>query len=180
MQTQKCKHQWEMVNTNPGFILTEACHKCSKVSTYFSREDNPPFEEYRDGEHFWNVMASAQSVRFDLKCKLCNTLVTFDELSSLMLCTGCKKDCDVYRLMEKYSGKRIWFYVAFGFKPYADKLMLSDEKIKILEDYYNQRRDSTNSSIKIVSFEMIDDPDSCAGEFIIDSSMLLLAPPEKK
>ena len=180
MQTQKCIHQWEMVNTCPGFILTETCHKCNLVSTYFSREDNPPLEEYRDGDHFWNVMTSAQSVRFDLKCKLCNTLVTFDELSSLMLCTGCKTDCDVYKLLQKYSGERTWIYVAFGFKPFSDKTKLSNEKIAILEDYFNKRRKSSKSSIKIVPYEMINDPDSCTGEFIMDTSMLSLTAPDTK
>lgn len=180
MQTQKCNHQWEMVNTCPGFILTETCHKCSLVSTYFSSEDNPPFEEYRDGEHFWNVMASSQTVRFDLRCGLCNTHVTFDELSSLMLCTGCKTECEVDKLLRKYSDERIGLYVAFGFKPISDKTQLSDEKIGILEDFYNQRRRSSKSSIKIVSQKLIDDPESCTGEFIIDRSMLSLTPPEKK
>lgn len=178
MQTQQCAHQWEMVNTWPGFILTETCHKCSLVSTYFSREDNPPLEEYRDGEHFWNVMCNAQSIRFDLKCRSCNTLVTYDELSSLMLCTDCKTDCKVSGLLKKYSEENIWIYVAFGFRPFPEKKQLSDEKITILEDYFNQRRKSSGSSIKIVSYEMIDDLDSCTGEFIMDTSLLSLTAPE--
>ncbi|MBN1388151.1 MAG: hypothetical protein JW965_06870 [Bacteroidales bacterium] len=180
MNTSECAHQWEMVNTQSGFIVTETCHKCNLVTTYFSREEHPPLEEYRDGEHFWNIMASSQSVSFDLRCKLCNTLVSFDELSSLMLCTGCDKDCKVFKLLKRDPGHSVWVYVAFGFKPYKDKQQLSKEKLKILEDYFNAKRRSTKSSIKIVSFEMIDDLDSCKGGFIMDEFLLSLAGPTTK
>ena len=180
MHTTECHHQWEMVNAQPGFILTETCHKCSLTTTYFSSEENPPLEEYRDGEHFWNVTASAQSIRFDLKCKLCNFLVNFDELSSLMLCTGCQKDCRVYKLLDRRPGHSVWVYVAFGFKPYSEKQQLSREKISILEDYFNAKRQSTKSSIKIVSHELIDDLDSCTGGFIMDEFLLSLAGPGMK
>jgi hypothetical protein len=180
MQNTKCTHQWEMVNACPGFILTETCHKCNLITTYFSKEDNPPLEEYKDGEHFWNVMTSAQSVRFDLECKLCKSLVSFDELYSLMLCTGCKTDCKVFDLLERVPGRSVWVYVAFGFKPFQDKLQLSDEKISILEDYFNIRRRSSKSSIRIVSHDMIDDLDSCTGGFIMDELLLSLAPPSTK
>lgn len=177
MNTSKCAHQWEMVNAQPGFIVTETCHKCDLVTTYFSREEHPPLEEYRDGEHFWNVMASSQSVRFDLRCKLCNELVSYDELSSLMLCTGCQKDCKVFKLLKRDPGHSIWVYVAFGFKPYNEKPQLSNEKLSILEDYFNMKRRSAKSSIKIVSFKMIDDLDHCLGGFIMDEFLLSLAAP---
>ena len=180
MNTSKCAHEWEMVNAQPGFIVTETCHKCDLVTTYFSMEENPPLEEYRDGEHFWNVMASSQSVRFDLKCKLCDTLVSYDELSSLMLCTGCKKDCKVFSLLERSPGHSVWVYVAFGFKPYKEKQQLSKEKLRILEDYFNAKRRSAKSSIKIVSHEMIDDQDSCLGGFIMDEFLLSLEAPSQK
>jgi len=180
MHTNQCDHQWEMVNAQPGFIITEICHKCNLVTTHFSKEENPPLEEYRDGEHFWNVMASAQSVSFNLQCKLCKSLISFEELSSLMLCTGCKTDCKVFKLLKRSSDHSVWVYVAFGFKPYKDKMQLSKEKLKILEDYFNMKRRSTKSSIKIVSFEMIDDLDSCSGGFIMDEFLLSLEAPKQK
>jgi len=180
MGTNKCSHQWEMVNTCSGFIVTETCHKCNLVNTYFSKEEHPPLEEYRDGEHFWNVMSSSQSVRFDLKCKLCESLVTFDELSALMLCTGCIKDCKVYNYLERSPGHSVWVYVAFGFKPYKDKQQLSSEKLGVLEDYFNLKRRSTKSSIKIVSHKLIDDEDICKGGFIMDEFLLSLEAPGNK
>ncbi len=180
MQNPTCKHQWEMVNIRPGYILTETCHKCQLVSSYFSFEDYPPFEEYKDGEHFWNVMDSVQSVSFDLRCKECNILVSFNELSSLMLCTGCRDDCRVNDLILEYSSQNIALYVAFGFKPVNEKKQLSPEQISVLEDYYNQIRKSSGTSIRIVSFDMIDDLDSCTGEYIMDRHLLSLTPIENK
>ncbi|HUS87383.1 MAG TPA: hypothetical protein VMW76_09095 [Bacteroidales bacterium] len=180
MHNESCDHHWEMVNIRPGFIVTETCHKCDLVSTYFSLEDNPPLEEYRDGDHFWNVMTSAQSISFDLQCKICNTLVSFRELSSLMLCTGCDDKCEVGKLMRKDTGYQTSIYVAFGFKPFKEKAALSIDQIKVLEDYYDHRRNSSTSRIRIVSFKMIDDLDSCTGEFIWDRGMLALTPPETK
>ena len=179
MGTTNCVHQWEMVNAQSGVIITEVCHKCNLLASYFSMEDHPPLEEYRNGDHFWNVMASSQSVRFDLKCSLCDSLISFDELSTLMLCTGCRKDCKVYDLLERGSGFSVWVYVAFGFKPYKDKKQLSKEKIGILEDYFNMKRRSTKSSIKIVSHDLIDDEESCKGGFIMDEFLLSLDAPAK-
>jgi len=180
MDKTKCGHQLEMVNTRSGFIITEICHKCSLITTYFSSEEHPPLEEYRDGEHFWNVMSSSQSVQFDLRCRLCKTQVSFDELSALMLCTSCKKDCKVFELLERGQGHSVWVYVAFGFKPYKDKRQLTGEKLGILEDYFNMKRKSTKSSIKIVSHELIYDEDSCMGGFIMDEFLLSLDAPANK
>lgn len=180
MQNPSCKHQWEMVNIRPGYILTETCHKCQLVSSYFSFEDYPPFEEYKDGEHFWNVMDSAQSVSFDLICKECNTLVSFNELSSLMLCTGCREDCRVNDLLLEYSSQNTALYVAFGFKPVNEKKQLSTDQIQVLEDYYNQIRKSSGTSIKIVPSDIINDMDLCEGEHIMDRYLLSLTPIQNK
>ncbi|MCF8370617.1 MAG: hypothetical protein K9H64_03275 [Bacteroidales bacterium] len=178
MQEQQCSHHWEMTNVHPGFIITEKCFKCNKTSTYFSAEDSPPLEEYREGEHFWNVMGSAQSVRFDLKCKNCNTLVPLKELAGMMMCTGCDEKCKVDKLMCDLEKERTWVYVAFGFRPPEETVPLSPEKIAIIEDYFNWRRGSTTSKIKIVSSDMIDDFDTCYAEVIKDIGLLSLTPVE--
>ncbi|MCK4942949.1 MAG: hypothetical protein KAS65_05195, partial [Candidatus Aminicenantes bacterium] len=88
MQEEKCAHTCEMVNVDYGFVITEKCYNCDKISTYFSLESRPPLEEYREGDHFWNVMESAQSFRFDLKCTKCGKVEKFDNLMGLMMCTG--------------------------------------------------------------------------------------------
>ncbi len=178
MQEATCSHSWEMTNVQSGFIITEKCFKCNKTSTYFSFEDRPPLEEYHEGEHFWNVMGNAQSVCFDLKCKKCQLEIPLKELSGLMMCTGCNEKCKIDKLMRKLEKDRVWVYIAFGFHPIDENQQLSKEKIAIIEDYFNQRRGSSTSKIKIVSYDMIDDFDSCSGEVIKDIGLLSLTPPE--
>ncbi len=180
MHNESCDHNWEMVNIKPGYIMTETCHKCDLVTTYFSYEDNPPLEEYRSGDHFFNVMTSAQSVTFDLRCRKCHTVVTYRELSSLMFCTGCDKGCRVARLMEEERGRNVSVFVAFGFKPEDEKSVLSGNQVSILEDYFNQGRQKSSSVIKIVSPDMIDSMEACEGEYLLDTGMLSLTPEETK
>ena len=93
MQEEKCAHTCEMVNVDYGFVITEKCYNCDKISTYFSLESRPPLEEYREGDHFWNVMESAQSFRFDLKCTKCGKLSYSYELKKLR-CPKCNGEVD--------------------------------------------------------------------------------------
>ncbi|MFH1297617.1 MAG: hypothetical protein ABIJ04_10130 [Bacteroidota bacterium] len=178
MKEETCSHIWEMINIQNGYIVTENCFRCRKTSTYFSIGEWPPLEEYREGEHFWNIMEVAQSIRFDLKCKVCGELVHFNELAGLMMCTGCDEKCQVDTLMKELEKSRTWVYVAFGFFPVDERKQLNKEKISILEQYFNQRRKSSTSRIKIVSSEMIDDIARCFAEMIKDVGMLSLSPPE--
>ncbi|MFH1159953.1 MAG: hypothetical protein V1733_03275 [bacterium] len=178
MQKTTCKHLWEMIHIQPGFIITENCFRCNKTSTYFSFDQSPPLEEYREGEHFWNVVESAQSIQFDLQCTQCGEIVQFNELSGLMMCTGCDEKCAIDKLMKELEKDRVWVYVAFGFFPVSERKQLSPEKISILEEYFNQRRKSSRSRIKIVSSEPIDSISTCFAEVIKDVGMLSLTPPE--
>ncbi|MCX6269937.1 MAG: hypothetical protein NTU44_01735 [Bacteroidetes bacterium] len=180
MKDETCTHSWEMMNVQPGFIITENCFRCDMISTYFSLEERPPLEEYREGDHFWNVMGSAQSIRFDLKCSKCSYLMTFEELCGLMMCTGCDEKCKIYKLMKEYEKERTWVYVAFGYLPIEGRKKLSPEKILALEQYFNQRRKSSTSKIKIVSDELVDNIRNCYAELIRDIDMISLKPPENK
>ena len=176
MQDQKCAHQWKMINVQTGFVITENCYKCDKTSTYFCLEEKPPLEEYREGDHFWNVMESAQTMIFDLECPKCGHMVTFHELSGLMMCTGCDENCKVDHLRKELEKDRTFVYVAFGFFPADEVEQLSPDKISILEEYFNQRRDSSRSQIKIVSSERISDIKNCYANVIKDVGMLDLRP----
>lgn len=180
MQKEKCPHAWEMVNVVYGNIITEKCFHCDKVATYFSAETRPSLEEYREGDHFWNVMETAQSFRFDLKCGQCGLLVPFPELMGLMLCNGCDEQCEVDILRRKWEPERTWVYVAFGFLPAAERKQLSKEKIAYLEDYFNRRRKTKTSRIKIVSSELVKDFATCYAEVIKDVELLSLTPPEER
>jgi hypothetical protein len=81
--------------------------------------------------------------------------------------------------MTELEAERTWVYVAFGFLPIDEKKQLSKEKITILEDYFNQRRKSSTSRIKIVSHDMVKSYDTCYAEVIRDLDLLSLTPPDK-
>ncbi|MCP4219244.1 MAG: hypothetical protein GY765_31715 [bacterium] len=179
MQEEKCSHQWDMVNVEYGFIITEKCFHCEKVASYFSNEHKPPLEEYREGDHFWNVMESAQSFRFDLKCGACGKVENFHDLMGLMMCTGCDRKCKVDVLMRKLEPERKWVYVAFGYLPINETSQLTEEKIAILEDYFNKRRKTSRSSIKIVSHSMVENMATCYADLIRDLDLLSLTAPEE-
>ncbi len=178
MQEKSCTHLWEMTNKKPGFIVSESCFKCKKTATYFSLEEKPPIEEYKDGEHFWNVSGHAQSIRFDLQCKKCGKLVKMDELAGLMMCSACEDNCKAYSLMQELEKDRTWVYLAFGFLPFDEKKQLNEEQISILEDYFNQRRKSSTSKIKILPGHLIDNFSICYGDIINDVDMLVSKPPK--
>ena len=177
MQQEKCSHAWEMINISYGFVVTEKCYNCDKIATYFTFEHKPPMEEYREGDHFWNVMESAQSFRFDLKCGKCGLVEKFDKLMWLMLCTGCDETCEIDKVRRELEAERTWVYVAFGFLPVDEREQLKSEKIQFLEDYFNQRRKSSRSRIKMVSHDKIKNIATCTGVVIKDLHMLSLTPP---
>jgi hypothetical protein len=177
MADKNCEHTWEMVNIKPGFIISEKCHHCGRISTYFSYDKSPPLEEYREGTHFWNVMESAQSNRYDLKCTKCGELVMLDELLGLMMCTSCDSLCDAGKLMKELEPERTWVYVAFGYLPAHEKKQLSPVQIQHLEEYFNQLRKSSKSRIKIVSSSKVRDISMCFGQIIRDIDMLSLQVP---
>jgi hypothetical protein len=179
MKEQNCLHQWTMINIRPGFIITESCYKCQKISCYFSNDEKPPLEEYRDGDHFWNVMQSAQTFRFELECTACHIIVQYDELLGLMMCTGCDENCKVEHLRKELEKERTWVYVAYGFLPVNEVKRLGQEKIAILEEYFNQRRKTSKSKIKIVSYEMISNVENCYAEVIKDVGLLSLKATEQ-
>jgi hypothetical protein len=178
MEECKSQHQWEITNVQPGFLITEKCSHCNLVSTYFCNEERPPMEEYRQKDHFWKVKESAQTIRFDLNCKVCGTYIQYNELCGLMLCTGCDDECEIGKIMKIYEQERTWIYVAFGFLPVDINTKLSLQKIEYLEQCFNQRRKSTNSRVKFVSYELINNISKCYAEIIKDVKMLALTPNE--
>lgn len=172
-----CEHLWEMTNIQFGFIVFEKCSHCNSLRTYFSKM---PGDDYREGDHIWRAMLNAQSFRFDLRCKKCGHLEKFDDLMGLMYCTGCLSDCEVEVRQRELETKKTGVMVAFGFLPKSVKNILPAERLKILEGYFNQRRDTSRSKIAILSYDLIKDFSHCRGEFLYDVDMLSLQPPGER
>ncbi len=177
----ECQHQWEMTNIRFGFVVFEKCSHCNGIRTFFSASGHPMVgDEYVEGEHTWRCMENAQSLQFDLQCKQCGQLEKFDDVMGFLYCTECLDDCKVAILQKKYAEKKTWVIVAFGFLPRRKDTELSPRRLKILEDYFNQRRDTSRSTIAVLSFDLIDDFSRCKGEFIHDVGMLSLEPPKER
>ena len=175
----ECQHQWEMTNIQFGFVVFEKCFHCNGLRTYFSLEDVPVLgDKYREGDCYWSRVENAQSFRFDLKCTRCNQSEKFDDLMGLLHCTGCLPDCEVEILRKKFEAERTWILVAFGFLPTAQTKPIPSYKLDMLTDYFNQRRDTSRSRIKIVPFNLIEDLSRCKGDFMHDVEMLSLEPPK--
>lgn len=174
----ECQHQWKMTNIQYGFMIYEKCSHCNSLRTYFS--DDSTWDEYREGDCTWSVVENAQTFIFDLLCPNCNHLEKFNDLMGLLYCTGCLSDCKVDILQKELKTQKTWLLVAFGLLPEALEKPIPQRKLDILTDHFNQRRDTSRSKIKIVSFNMIDKVSLCKGEFIHDVGMLSLEPPEER
>ena len=173
-----CQHQWAMVNIRFGFMVYERCSHCNSLRTHFSEDD--VWDEYREGDCTYMVVENAQTFVFDLACTKCNHVEKYDNLMGLLYCTGCLPDCKVEILRQEYAAKRIFLLVAFGHVPETQTNRISQEKLDILTEHFNQRRDTSRSTVKIVPFNLIDKLSVCRGEFIHDVGMLSLEPPEER
>jgi len=170
-----------MTNIKFGFVAFEKCFHCNSLRTYFSTEENPVIGgKYREGDCFWSQVENAQSFTFDLLCSGCGHVEKFDDLMGLLHCTACIPECPVEILRRKYELQKTWIVVAFGFLQKDKTRPFPSHKIDMLTDYFNQRRDTSRSRIKIVPFDLIADLSRCKGDFIHDVGMLSLEPPKDR
>ena len=98
----------------------------------------------------------------------------FSGFASLGGFAGCDETCEIEVMMRELESERTWIYIAYGYLPLDEKKQLSPEKIAILEAYFNQRRTSSSSRIKIVSHGGIKNIATCYAEIIRDMDMLSL------
>ena len=62
---ERCIHEWKMVNVQSGFIVTEKCINTREYLDYFSVEEVPSRQEYKDGDNYWIVLGADQSIHFE-------------------------------------------------------------------------------------------------------------------
>jgi len=172
-----CQHTWEMTGITFGFVVFEKCFHCKDLRTFFTEEDHPYLGEgYREDDHYWNRMEAAQTFQFDLRCTRCSHQVSFRDLMGLLHCTGCLEDCPVNVRRLALEKDRTFVLVAFGFLPQALEKPIPEEKLDLLTEYFNSRRDTSRSKIKILPFTLIEDLPRCKGDFIHDIGMLSQEP----
>ncbi len=174
-----CRHHWEMANVQFGFVVFEKCFHCSRVRTYFTRENVPVLgDEYREGDHFWHRVENAQTFRFDLVCAHCGDAENYDDLMGLLYCTGCLPDCRLEIMRQRMEAVRAHLVMACGFLTETQTMprQISAPKLEKLANYFNQRRAAARSKIAICSFDLEDGFARCKGEFLHDVGMLSQVP----
>ena len=180
MQEKNCSHIWEMINVASGLIVMKKCFHCGKVSTCFCFHDKLPLEPCHEEQHFWNFVEGDPALHFDLKCTKCGTEVTFNELVGLMICTGCDTKCEVDALRRKLEPEDTQVCIALGCRPIDERKQLPEEKLTILQEYFDQQGESLKSKIKIVPHAMLRSIDNCYAEVIKEMDMLLTSVPKSK
>jgi len=176
-----CQHHWEMTDIQFGFVVFEKCFHCNSLRTYFTAGDAPVLgDKYREGDCYWSRVENAQSFTFNLRCVKCGQVESFTDLMGLLHCTGCLTDCRVEVLQQELERQQTRILVGFGFLPRVETRQMPASKLDILADYFNQRRDTSRSRIKIVSADLIDDLSCCRGDFIHDVGMLSMEPPTER
>ena len=170
-----CEHLWDLANVEFGFVIYERCSHCNAVRSYFSMDDVFG-DEYREGDCVFSDVRSVQSFRFDLRCTKCDIEVDYSSLAGLLYCTGCMDDCPVEKMRLECDAKKVFLLVAFGFLPVAERKPFPPHRLEILTDYFNQRRDTSRSTVELVSYEKIEKIPLCKGDFLYDRGMLSLEP----
>ena len=159
-----------MVDVQFGFSVFERCSHCQELRTYFSTQDT--WDQYKEGDCTWSIVENAQTIRFNLECALCQRRESFQDLLGLMYCTSCLPDCAVEKIRKRAEKKRTWILVAFSNLPDGLRTPISKKRLEILSEYFNQRRDTSRSTISFVSVDRIKKVALCRGEFIHDVGML--------
>jgi len=157
-----------MTNIRDGYLVTEGCFHCLNRISFFSSEPVPPIDSYHEGDHFWSYLGSAQAVKFDLICQLCEKLVPLKELMALMLCVGCDPECGVYQIGHRDREPKVWVYVALcADTSHASGVCVPDEGIRALNEYYQAGLEGTRP-IRVVPCRLRRSVDSCQGIILAD------------
>ena len=170
-----CQHKWQMAGVKDGFIVTEKCYHCNGLRTFFSFEETPPKEEYREDSHYWEYAGSAQSIKFSLKCGACGEVVTFEDLMGLMQCAGCDAACHINIISRICEGQNIWVYGGLSYQSGAE-VDLPAEKLEAVTAYFTSRLRTPGKKILVLPGSLRKNPETCRGDILKDVGMLSLTP----
>jgi len=169
MADESCQHEWTIVNLRTGYLVTEGCPHCGRRACYFTLEDRPYKDSYADGKHRWRFLGSSQAVKFDLRCTKCGKEVSLDRVMSLMLCMGCKEDCEAASTGKEMEGKDAWVYVALcSDLSHASGECVGSEETQALTEYFNSRIRTPGKRVVFVPCILRKSIDTCQGEIIAD------------
>jgi hypothetical protein len=151
MEGQKPAYRYEMVNIRPGYIIVEHEVFSRAMRSYFSTQEIPPIEEYREGPKIWKFSGMAQSFHFDLRDSETGAVTTFEDLLGLVPHTSCQPESEVYRIGEFAQEQRVWIYVAVSHRPVEPGRMGAwIGKLQALNRYFGERVSTPNKKILIL------------------------------
>ena len=173
MPETTCKHVWNIVDAQDGSIVAEKCFHCNRVREYFTREQAPPKEEYREGPHYYNFMTSAQTIQFNLQCEKCGKVVALGNLMAIMQCEHCTEDCPLNLISSPAEEQKIWAYGALCYAtPDGKEGTLDLEQLHALNEFFNARLMSPGKKILILPSIFRADPATCKALVLTDVGML--------
>ena len=166
------KHNWEMVNIRAGYIIYENSYPNRMTRCYFSEEDVEPIEEYKEGDEFWKFAGSAQSIKFDMRCKNTAVTVKFDELLGIMYPDSQKCKGDIAIIQTIAEEFQIYIYVALCYRgPKGEVIELSTEQLHVLNEYFNAKLRTPGKKILILPEKLCGPPEMCFGSILVDTGM---------
>jgi hypothetical protein len=140
-----------MANVQPGYVIVEHARFSGAARSYFSAEPAPPKEEYAEGGEVWCFSGVAQSFQFDVRDTSTGVLTPFRELLGLLYYGCCHEDSDIHRLGTLAHELDISVYIAITYEaPDASRLNISMDKIRILNQLFNERLQSRGKKILIL------------------------------
>ena len=173
MSENTCEHVWKIIDAKDGFIIAEKCFHCNDIREYFARELAPPKEEYREGPHYYNFMAGAQTIQFDLFCEKCGTVVSLRNLMAIMQCEHCIDSCPLNLISQSAEEQKIWAYGALCYAtPDGKEGTLNIEQLRALNEFFNARIRSVGKKILILPGFFRADPANCKAIILTDEGML--------
>jgi hypothetical protein len=143
--------RYRMVNVQPGYVIIERERFSGAARSYFSGEPVPPKEEYVEGSQVWSYAGMAQSFQFDVRDESTGAVTPFRELLGLLYYGCCREDSDVHRLGVLAHELDISVYVAITYEaPDGSRLNITPDKIRILNQLFNERLRSPGKKILIL------------------------------
>ena len=159
-----------MTDIRSGYLVFEGCYHCGKRISYFSAEALAPRDEYAEGDHFWEYLASYQAVNFNLVCKECAERVDLHDMTGLMMSLCEDPHCDVGALAREL-GRKASLYVALcADTSHESGTCVSDRGVAALTEYFNQSR-AGRRKIVVVPCKMCDRIDRCRGIVLADAGL---------
>jgi len=151
MMPSEVRPRYEMVNVRMGYVMVEHDLFSRSVRSYFSTEETPPREEYREGNRTWRSAVMGQSFHFDLRDTSTGEIIKFPELLGLLYYGSCKPESDIYRVGQIAHDANVSIYIAITHETgEGSRMALSDEKLGILNKAFFDRLQRKDKKILIL------------------------------